>query len=138
MASFLTTIRGYFSYRGREGHLAFLLHRVTGLGTLIFLSVHILDTSLVYFAPSLYDEIIELYRSVAFGIGEIFLVFSLFYHGVNGLRIAIFDLFVEKLWNISFERKSVWFTLIVSIILWIPAAILMVRSILIHHYGMDL
>ena len=76
MSRLLTTLRGYFTYRGREGYLGFILHRVTGLGTLLFLSIHILDTALVYFAPALYEVIIALYRSVIFGIGEVFLFFA--------------------------------------------------------------
>lgn len=135
MSSFITTLRGYFTYRGREGHFGFILHRVTGLGTLLFLSIHILDTALVYFAPTLYEVIIELYRSVIFGIGEVFLVFCVLYHGVNGLRIAVFDLLVPRFWNIPAERNSVRYTLILAILLWIPAAVIMVRSLLIHHMG---
>lgn len=79
---------------GGEGQLSFLLHRLTGLGTLLFLTFHVLDTSTVYFFPSLYEEAIAIYRSTPFLIGEIFLVFSVIYHGVNGARIAIFDLYL--------------------------------------------
>ncbi|MBM2843086.1 MAG: sdhC, partial [Anaerolineales bacterium] len=47
----MTTLRvpleGSLHYRGREGQWAYLLHRVTGLGTLLFLTIHILDTSTV-------------------------------------------------------------------------------------------
>jgi succinate dehydrogenase / fumarate reductase cytochrome b subunit len=132
MSRLLTTLRGYFTYRGREGYLGFILHRVTGLGTLLFLSRHILDTALVYFAPALYEVIIALYRSVIFGIGEVFLVFCVLYHGANGLRIAVFDLLVPRYWNIPAERNSVRYTLILAIILWIPAAVIMVRNLLIH------
>jgi succinate dehydrogenase / fumarate reductase cytochrome b subunit len=136
MSSFITTLRGYFIYRGREGHLGFILHRVTGLGTLLFLSIHILDTALVYFAPDFYVVIINLYRSLIFGIGEVFLVFCVLYHGVNGLRIAVFDLLVPRFWNIPAERNSVRYTLILAVILWIPAAVIMVRSLYIHHFGL--
>lgn len=136
MENFLTTLRGYISYRGREGHLSFLLHRITGLGTLLFLLIHILDTALVYFSPGLYSEILGLYRSALFGFGEIILVFCILYHGVNGLRLALFDLYAPRLWNIPFERTSVRFTLTITLILWIPAMVVMLRSILIHNFGL--
>lgn len=135
MSNILTALRSYISYRGREGHLSFVLHRVTGLGTLLFLSIHILDTALVYFAPALYEEIIQLYRSLIFGVGEIFLVFSVLYHGVNGLRIAFFDLVAPRFWNIPAERNSVRITLALALILWLPAAVVMIRSILVHNLG---
>lgn len=136
MANFLTTLRGYVTYRGREGHAGFLLHRITGLGTLLFLSIHILDTALVYFAPHLYDEVMGIYRSALFGFGEIFLVFSVIYHGINGLRLAAFDLLVPKYWNIPMQRNSVRFTLTLAILLWIPATLVMLRSILINNFGL--
>src|SRR5450759_5773006 len=89
MSTLKTTLAGYARYQGREGHLGFLLHRITGLGTLLFLAIHILDSSLVYFNPTLYMEGIAIYRSTLFGVGEVILVFCVFYHGVNGLRIAL-------------------------------------------------
>ena len=96
MGTIKTTFDGLARYQGRVGQFSFILHRLTGLGTLLFLAVHILDTSTVYFFPSLYEHAIALYRSTPFIIGEIFLVFSVIYHGVNGARIAIFDLYSPK------------------------------------------
>ena len=56
MSTVKTGLTGYVTYRGREGHYMFLLHRFTGLGTLMFLAIHIVDTAFVYFAPHLYPE----------------------------------------------------------------------------------
>jgi succinate dehydrogenase / fumarate reductase, cytochrome b subunit len=131
------TAVGYLGYRGREGHWAFLLHRFTGLGVLLFLAVHIVDTSFVFFSPDLYIHMIEaIYRAPLFQLGEIALVFCVIYHGVNGLRIAYFDLFTPRAWMIPFQRRSVMITFVLSLVLWIPAAIIMFRSMLIHNFGM--
>jgi succinate dehydrogenase / fumarate reductase cytochrome b subunit len=127
---------GLVRYRGREGQLSFLLHRLTGLGTLLFLAIHILDTSTVYFFPSLYEHAIALYRTTPLMIGEIALVFSVIYHGVNGARIAIFDLFFPGLWTIEMQRRSAVWTLGIAILLWLPAAYLMGRSLLVHNFGL--
>ncbi|HEX6303699.1 MAG TPA: succinate dehydrogenase, cytochrome b556 subunit [Anaerolineales bacterium] len=131
-----TNVTGLTRYRGREGQISFILHRLTGLGTLLFLSIHILDTATVYFFPSLYEHAIDLYRSTPLMIGEIILVFSVIYHGVNGLRIAYFDLYRPDLWNIEMNRKSAVWTLAIAIVLWLPAAFLMGRSMLIHNFGL--
>lgn len=135
MSELKTTMTGYVRYRGREGQLSFLLHRLTGLGTLLFLTIHILDTATVYFFPSLYDHAIGVYQTTLFGLGELALVFSVLYHGANGLRIAFFDWF-PHLWRIETERKWAIGTLIFTIILWVPMAIIMGRNILIHNYGL--
>lgn len=118
------------TYRGGVGQLSFILHRVTGLGILLFLVIHVVDTSTVFFFPSLYADAIAIYRSAPFMIGEIFLVFSVIYHGVNGARIAIFDLGLVKNWEITNQINSVMWTLLISILLWLPAAYVMGRNIL--------
>lgn len=136
MSSLRTTLTGYAQYRGREGHLTFLLHRITGLGTALFLTIHILDTSFVYFAPNLYQHAIALYRTTIFGIGEIFLIFSVLFHGVNGLRIAFYDLIAPRFWNITTQRRSTKVTLAITLVLWLPAAGVMIYNILHHNYGL--
>lgn len=136
MENLKLTFNGLARYRGQSGHLSFILHRLTGLGTLLFLTVHILDTSTVYFFPSLYEHAINLYRSTPFIIGEIFLVFSVIYHGVNGARIAIFDLWSPQFWESRSQTKTAIWTLIIAILLWMPAAYFMGRNLLIHNFGL--
>lgn len=131
-----TTVGNLASYRGRVGQLSFILHRLTGLGTLLFLLVHILDTSTVYFFPSLYSHAIALYRQTPLMIGEIILVFCVIYHGVNGLRIATFDLFAPERWRLGFQNRTALFTLAVAIVLWLPAAFIMGRNILVYNFGL--
>jgi succinate dehydrogenase / fumarate reductase, cytochrome b subunit len=135
-SSIKTTMQGYTGYRGRQGQWSFLLHRLTGLGVLLFLIIHIVDTSFVYFAPALYDEVIKLYQSTLFGVGEIGLVFSLFFHGVNGIRIAYLDLFQPKNWTIESERRSVVIAWVATMVLFIPSAAYMVYNLLYHNFGL--
>ncbi len=127
MTTLVTTLTEGLRYRGREGQWAWLLHRVSGLGTLLFLTLHILDTATVYFAPQLYSHAIDLYRSWFFGIGEIILVACVIYHGLNGVRIAVFDLKPE--WMHYQERAAHW-VLGIFLVLFIPAAIIMGNTIL--------
>jgi succinate dehydrogenase / fumarate reductase cytochrome b subunit len=135
MSAIKTTHIGYTTYRG-SGHWTFILHRLTGLGTLLFLGIHILDTATVYFIPSLYEEAIHLYRNPLFMLGEIALVFCLIFHGVNGLRIALVDLFKVDWWELKDARRAVWITFTVSVVLWLPAAGVMGYYLL--HYGLGL
>ena len=130
-----TSIGGFTRYPGRVGQLSFILHRLTGLGTLLFLTVHILDTSTVYFFPNLYNHAIAIYRSTPFMLLEIVLVFCVIYHGVNGARIALFDLISPRSWQIGMQSRSAVFTLSVAVILWLPAAFLMTRSLLVNNFG---
>jgi len=124
------TFSGLIHYRGGIGQLIYILHRLTGLGILGFLVVHIFDTATVFFAPALYADAIALYRNPVFLIGEIFLVFSVIYHGVNGARIALFDLIWVKKWALPAEPRTAVWTLIIAIVLWLPAAIIMTRNLI--------
>jgi len=133
MTSLRVPLEGSLRYHGREGQWAYLLHRITGLGTLLFLAVHILDTSTVYFIPSLYEHAIALYRSTPFMLGEIVLVFCVLYHGTNGLRIALFDLF-PRFWNEARQRNAFRWVLGAAIVLWLPAAFLMGRALIVHNF----
>ena len=136
MQTLKTTLFGLTTYRWRTGHFSFIFHRLTGLGTLLFLTVHILDTSTVYFFPSLYQHAIEIYRSTPFMLGEIVLVFCVIYHGVNGARIAVFDLFAPQRWQVSMQHRSAIITLVIAILLWLPAAFVMMRSLLANNFGL--
>ncbi len=92
----------------------------------MFLTIHILDIAFVYFAPRLFLDVIELYQTTLFGIGEILLVFCVFYHGLNGLRIAYFDMFKPRSWSREIQTKSSRILLILAIALWLPAAAWMI------------
>jgi succinate dehydrogenase / fumarate reductase cytochrome b subunit len=127
------TLSGLALYRGREGQISFILHRLTGLGTLLFLALHILDTATVYFFPGLYEHAIGLYRTTPFMLGEIALVFAVIYHGVNGARLALTDLVLPQAWKIAAQRRAALWTLIIAVLIWLPAAFLMGRSLLIHN-----
>lgn len=136
MSTLKTTMTGYVGYRGREGHYAFLLHRITGLGTLLFLLIHVVDIALVYINPAGFANVLKLYKSTLFGLGEIALVFSVFFHGVNGLRIAYLDMFKPAGWEIAKARGSARTTLLIALVLWLPATFFMLRNILINNFGL--
>jgi succinate dehydrogenase / fumarate reductase cytochrome b subunit len=123
--SLKNALSGYLRYRGREGHYSFLLHRITGLGTLLFLTIHILDMSSFFWNPAFFRNALELYRSWPFQVGEIALVFCVFFHGANGIRIAVVDMFLPHKWAIQAERRAVRWTITLTLFLWLPAALYM-------------
>ncbi|MDP8959213.1 MAG: succinate dehydrogenase, cytochrome b556 subunit [Actinomycetota bacterium] len=78
-------------YRGRLSMWLFIAHRVTGIGVLGFLFLHILDTSFVLLGPEVYDGVSSLYHTFFFRLAEIGLLAALLVHSVNGLRIMALD-----------------------------------------------
>ncbi len=132
----LPTLSGYASYRGGKGHLAFLMHRISGLATIAFLTLHVLTTSTVFFAPQYYDVILKAFSNPVVMAGEIVLVFFVIYHGVNGLRIAYFDMFKPELWAKVPAKKAMGWVFALAVVLWLPALAVMGRALLVHGFGL--
>jgi succinate dehydrogenase / fumarate reductase cytochrome b subunit len=107
-------------YRGGSGMWAWIFHRVTGLGVLLFLSIHIIETFLLALGPEVYNRAIATYNTPFFRVAEMALVFAVLYHALNGIRVTIQDLWPE-LWR--YERTFVWATAILTLAIFTPLAI---------------
>ncbi len=99
---------GVLRYGRSPDEWSWLLHRLTGVGVLLFLVIHIVDTFFVVAYPSLYDHTVGIYGGVvglpwggvngyyrglrwAFRVGELGLIASVLFHSLNGVRIVLFD-----------------------------------------------
>jgi succinate dehydrogenase cytochrome b556 subunit len=132
LASSVSTFIDGLLYRGREGHWLYIGHRLAGLGTLLFLAVHIVDTATVYFFPSLYPHAVDIYRSTPFMIGEILLVVAVIYHGVNGLKIILGDTFPHW-WTKRDERQSFWRVAVLCALFSAPPVLMMANSLYLNN-----
>lgn len=119
------TVKGYISYRGGAGHYAFVMHRISGIGTLLFLSMHILLESTARFAPHLYDQLNAGLRTPLGLLAEIVMAFLVIFHSVNGFRIAYADLFRPEMWNHPAGQTSARATWVIAVLLWLPAMAIM-------------
>lgn len=70
---------------------AFYLHRISGVGVLGFLLLHIVDVSLFAFSTHLYNRVHRLYSTPGLRVLECGLVFAVLFHTLNGLRILAID-----------------------------------------------
>src|SRR5579859_6872232 len=117
MATLVLTVTETLRYRGKIGQWSWALHRITGLGTLLFLFLHIIDTSWAVFYPDLYKEAIAVYQSPLFTIGEFGLVACVIYHARNGFRIVLFDYRPQWWHRQAYAAKVV---LVATLVLLIP------------------
>ncbi len=113
-------------YRGREGMISWALHRLTGLGVLLFLLIHIADIYVIGYGPEEFDALLFIYHSLPFRLMEVVLVGALYYHAVNGVRIILIDF-----WDRAalIQRKLFYGAMIVFVLTFIPTAILMLRPL---------
>lgn len=103
-------------YGGGVGQWSWLAHRLTGLGVLLFLVIHVIDTFFVVAYPWLYDETVSMYGGVVFGtyywpvrwlfrVAELGLIASVVFHSVNGVRIVMFDFWPRAA---LYQRQIFW------------------------------
>src|SRR5580765_2877004 len=130
MATLVTTITETLRYRGKIGQWSWALHRISGLGTLLFLFLHVIDTSWSMFYPELYRRAIAEYQSPLFTVGEFALVACVVYHALNGFRIVLMD------WKPSWwhrQAQAARLVLIGTIVILIPTFLLMFKAVVDHY-----
>jgi succinate dehydrogenase / fumarate reductase cytochrome b subunit len=118
--NFLTFIGAIL--RSQTGAWAWLLHRVTGVGVLLFLLAHIIDTALIGFGPEAYEHALGLYRMPIFKLGEIALVFAVVYHSVNGVRVILVDFWDS---GTKYHKQLFWASVAGTAVLFLPVAAIM-------------
>lgn len=132
MTSLVNTLTETLRYRGAIGQWSWVLHRLTGLGVVFFLVIHVIDTSWAVFYPELYVEAILVYQTPLFTIGEFALIFAVVYHALNGLRIITMD-YRPQWWK--YQKAAANAVLIGTVVLLIPVFILMGSHVVKHYTG---
>ena len=121
-----TSLASALRYRGREGMWTWILHRVTGLGVLLFLLIHVFDTAIVIYWPDLYEHALNLYKAPLFRFAELLIFFSVLFHAANGLRIVVQDFWPQTMLR---QRQLVWGVAVVVVVAILPIAYYMLRPI---------
>jgi succinate dehydrogenase / fumarate reductase, cytochrome b subunit len=127
LSRFLQEIRDIGAYRGGSGHWSYIFHRLTGIGVLVFLLIHILDTALIVLGPELYNKAIALYRHPVFRVSEIGLFAAVLYHALNGVRIILVDFWPN---GTRHHRRMFWIEMALFVLIMVPVSAVMVRDML--------
>src|SRR5262245_57781795 len=100
-------------YKGGEGMSSWMRHRFAGLGVLLFLIIHVVETAAVIYSPDFYDHALNIYKNPFFRFAELLIFFSVLFHATNGIRIV-----VQDFWPIVMrrQRQFVWAAGIVVVI----------------------
>ncbi|MGH2548901.1 MAG: succinate dehydrogenase, cytochrome b556 subunit [Thermomicrobiales bacterium] len=112
-------------YNGDTGQYAWLFHRLTGIGILFFLLVHVIDIMLIGLGRDIYDKSVEFYSHWYIIPMEILLVGAVIYHALNGVRIILVDFWSQGTHR---QRQLFWLALAGSAILTIPSAIIILLN----------
>lgn len=116
----------YRIYRGGPGMASWALHRLTGLGVVLFLFLHILDTMLVLLGPQAYETFVSIYRLPVMRVLEVVLAAAVLYHAGNGVRITLYDLWPRAT---RYDRYVFLVGVVVYPVVVLPMAYLMLRDV---------
>jgi succinate dehydrogenase / fumarate reductase cytochrome b subunit len=114
-------------YKGQSGMWSWLLHRISGLGLLLFLLIHIADVSMISFGPQVYNQSVLLFDYWIVRLLSVALVTAVLFHSFNGIRIIMID-FWRK--GARYQRILFGIALALTIVIALPFAyIIMVPSL---------
>lgn len=83
----------WFDYRRRSlGMVAFILNRLTGIGLIFYLGLHLVVLSLLAKGEMAWDTFLSLMRSPVILAFDILLFAGLLIRGLNGVRVALVDM----------------------------------------------
>ena len=99
-------------YKGQGPFLTYILHRIGGLGMAIFVTTHILATFVEGRGWQIGDIINDIYISPFF---QVFFLFGVLFHIINGMRITILDLFPKL---ILYHRQAITIEWVVFILIY--------------------
>jgi succinate dehydrogenase / fumarate reductase cytochrome b subunit len=81
---------GWFDPRGRRlGGWAFALNRLTGLGLVAYLYLHLGVLFLLSTGPDAWDTFVDVALSPPVLVGDVILIFGMLFHGLNGIRVGL-------------------------------------------------
>lgn len=111
-------------YQGKGPMLTFVLHRISGLGIVTFVALHMLasflsnqpyGTNAGIFINTLYEN----------WIFQIFIFFCALFHAINGLRIVILDLWPKL---IEYQREAIWLEWFIFVPVYALALFIIIRG----------
>jgi len=112
-----------FRYRISWSQLAWLGHRLSGIGVLVYLFTHIVENATLAFGPSVYNTTQTWFHNLPVRLGEIVLMAALVYHSLNGLRVIAMDFWPA---TTAWYRPLTYAVIIGTVVAMIPLSLIMI------------
>lgn len=113
------------SYYNFVGSWAWILHRLSGLALVFYITLHIWVINTLTQGPEKFETIMNFLNSPLFKYLEVGLWGIILFHAFNGVRIIIVDFFKG-----SFAQKKVFFILIlIAFFMWAIGSYIIVSHI---------
>jgi succinate dehydrogenase / fumarate reductase cytochrome b subunit len=96
------------------GTLAHIVHRVTGILLVVYLVMHIYVVTRASLDGDTYTSILETFRDPLFAAGELILIMGGLIHGLNGIRLTLFDMGI----GLKHQKAMFWAFMVVAVVIW--------------------
>jgi succinate dehydrogenase / fumarate reductase cytochrome b subunit len=111
-------------YLGGTGMLTWLLHRISGIAVVYFLTLHIYEALQLFGGPAAYNEATLAYKQPWFRPFEVALILAVTYHALNGLRVSMFDLFPN---TTKYHRRIFMIGVVIFVLVALAISLVMLR-----------
>ena len=113
-----------FGYQVSWAQLAWIGHRLSGVGVLLYLFMHIVENATLAFGPDVYNWTqANLFHNLPVRLGEILLMAALVYHSLNGLRVIAMDFWPA---TTRWYRPVTYGVIIGTVVAMIPLGLIMI------------
>jgi succinate dehydrogenase / fumarate reductase, cytochrome b subunit len=117
------TLPSALRYRGGGPYVSWLLHRISGIGIVFFVGMHVVAAFFLYSVQGTTGEIANALTNFYEALPmQVFILFAVLFHALHGLRLVILDMF-PRLWEYNREAMWVQWALFLSMFL-VPAALM--------------
>jgi len=101
----------------RLGMWAWLIQRVTGLGLVLYVFMHlfVISSSIAGQGGKSFDEVMSFLKAPFFIVLEILLMAAVLYHALNGIRILLFDVGI----GVRRQKELFWGLMAAAVIAWL-------------------
>jgi succinate dehydrogenase cytochrome b556 subunit len=107
--------------------LTWLLHRISGIAVVYFLTLHIYEAMQLFGGPEAYNEATAAYKQPWFRPFEVALILAVTYHALNGLRVSMFDLFPK---TTRYHRRVFMIGAVIFVLAALAISLVMLRPLL--------
>ncbi len=111
-------LRAWFDPRGRGlGFIAFALQRITGLGLVFYLLLHMLILTTLLRGEAAWNQFVAIAKSPVMLLFDLLLIAGILIHGLNGLRVSIVGLG----FGVKQHKTFFWIMMLLSALLFVYA-----------------
>jgi succinate dehydrogenase / fumarate reductase, cytochrome b subunit len=103
----------WFNLKGkRVGFWAYVVMRLSALGLVLYLVLHLGILSQLAMGPSAWDGFVAMAKSPAFLLLDVVLIIGILAHGLNGIRLALIGFGI----GVPRQKVMLWIGLVLTIV----------------------